>query len=496
MDHFGCLQLDEQVSEIQQQERRVDVELILLGGTKDDGLSFDLVAERLIVAETDEQLATHWSQRPSGTNWDPAQAVRWGGIDRADREFVRLGELVRSGRQGVFSKSLDEGDVRVRTIGVRDIQPVLAGEGERRLVSESTLRRHLASDGDVLVSRVGRLGKASCVTESSASLVPRDSVFVLTPKKKSWGAGIAAALCSSTVRGWMSDLFLGSRQSSLTLEQLMDIPVPQPSAVNLETVNDMVQRAGQLVSDGTAILTQIRGEVEIQLEHAPVETLAKSTFWLDDIDEIRAWAFQDVRRYWTRRRARRAIKGLQPLSEAVDLAGSRAKTAYGDPTPPFTIDSDDIRSHWYLALPRVLPTETTDKPGSRRFFAVDQEALLVSTMGNVAAAPVLVPKVVIEEACETLMVPISWLPFIGLRHPRSLAVVMDHPFLQLQRRLGSAFSTVAHITREEIESLLVPSIPNDTLDDWEAALQQAQDKFIEASRIVDQVLAIAEEWYR
>ncbi|TWT64408.1 hypothetical protein [Rubinisphaera italica] len=445
--------------------------------------------------DTNQSLATHWSQRPSEANWDPAQAVRWGGIGRSDREFVPLRYLLRDARQGVFAKAMEDGDVAVRTIGVRDINPVLSGEGERRLMSERAVRRHLASDGDVLVARVGRLGQASCVTGASSSLVPRDSVFVATPMRKSWGAGIAAALSTSVARDWMSDLFLGSRQASLTLEQLFDIPIPKPVEAEFEEVDDLVQRAGQLMSDGAGIVGQIRGEVGIALENAPTETLEKSTFWMDDIDELGAWSFQDVRRYWTRRRARAAVKSLQRLAEAVDLSSHRAKTEYGDPTPPFTIDSDDVRSHWYLALPRLRPGEPTDKPGTRRFFAVDREALLISTMGNIAAAPVLVPQMILDQTDEPLMVPISWLPFVGLRHPRSLAVVLDHPFLQLQRRLGASFSTVAHITKEEIETLLVPLIPEQQQERWEADLIDAQTKFIEASQIVDHVLAIAEEWY-
>lgn len=204
-----------------------------MGGPANDGLSVQLALEGLSVMTVTRKLENNlWSPRPSGANWDPAQAVRWAVVVGRDRGFVPLGTLLREARQGVFSGSLDGGDVPVRAIRVSDIHPVLVGEGESRQMTDKLARRHIAAEGDVLVARMGRLGQASCVTSSSTSLVPRDSVLVAIPRKSQWGPAIAAALSTQHVRQWMSELFMSSRAASLTLEQLADIPVPSRNDLN------------------------------------------------------------------------------------------------------------------------------------------------------------------------------------------------------------------------------------------------------------------------
>lgn len=405
---------------------------------------------------------THWSKRPPATNWDPAQAMRWstmaGGADR----FVSLGTLLRNVRQGVFSGILETGDVAVRMLRVGDINPVLLGEGELHLLSDKLVQRHIASEGDVLVSRVGRLGQASCVTNASTPLVPRDSILAAAPVNSRWGAAIAAALSCDNTRRWMSDLVLGNRAASLTIDQLIEIPVPSPREFDFDSIHRLVDQAGLRMNEARKAVSQVRGEVGIELENAPTESLSQLTFWLDDIDALRAWAWQDVQRYSVRRKARRAVRGLQYISEAVSFAGHRASTEAVDRIPSFTIDAKDVRSDWYLALPeqqRAASEQATDELVLKRYFSVSDEALLIPTVGDIAASPVVVPQETIVEGDSPLMVPTSWLPIVGLQHPRALAVLLDHPFVQLQRRLGGAFSTVPHITKEEIQELLIPTIP-------------------------------------
>jgi hypothetical protein len=440
---------------------------------------------------------TLWSLRPSGSNWDPAQAVRWSAVVGRDRGFVPLGTLLQDARQGVFSGSLDGGDVTVRAVRVSDIHPLLVGGGESRRMSDKLARRHIAAEGDVLVARMGRLGQASCVTNGSSLIVPRDSVLVAIPKRSQWGPAIAAALSTRHVRSWLAELFMGSRAASLTLEQLGEIPVPDPHEFDFAAVGELIDRAGQLMSDARLQVEHVRGEVGIVLEDAPTEALSQLTFWVEDIDTLRAWSWQDVERYSVRRTGRLRVRSLQRLADAVDLPGHRAKTQVLTQKPNFTIDSDHLREDWYLALPvrRAGEGSAELSPLGKRYFAIETEALLVPTVGNITAAPVVVPRSVIDDAQQPLMVSISWLPLIGLSYLRSLAVVLDHPFLQLQRRLGSAFSTVAHITRDEVETLLVPTIATETLDRWESLLRAAQDQFIEAECLARRAVETVEEWY-
>lgn len=444
-----------------------------------------------------EPSSTLWFARPSGASWDPAQAVRWSAVADYGRKLVPLGTLLHEARQGVFPGKFDGGDVPVRAVRVSDIHPLLIGEGELRCLDEKLARRHVVAKGDVLISRVGRLGQASCITDDTSSVVPHDSVLVAVPKHSQWGPVIAAALSTRRVRTWLTALASGSRMTSLTLDQLTEIPIPSPDESDFTAVGALIEQAGQLMHDARRQLEQVRGEVGGVLENAPSETLSQITCWLPDIDSLRAWSWQDMERSSVRRLGRFRLRGVQRLADAVDLPRHRAKTDLLNQKPSFTIDSDALREDWYLAFPICNASDGEERSSSlgKRYFSVDAEAVLVPTVGDIAAAPVVVPQSVIDAAQQPLMVPISWLPLIGLSFPRSLAVVLDHPFLRLQRRLGAAFSTVAHITRDEIEDLLVPTIAIETLDRWERSLRHAHEQFMEAEHLARRAIETVEEWY-
>ena len=111
------------------------------------------------------------------------------------------------------------------------------------------------------------------------------------------------------------------------------------------------------------------------------------------------------------------------------------------------------------------------------------------------AAPLVVPAEVFNNTALPLMVPIHWLPLADLRYPRALAVVLDHPFVRLQRQLGGAFSTVPHITRDAIASLLIPVVAEAQWDAWDQELRQAHRLCIAAMAEVKQAIAMVEEWY-
>lgn len=219
----------------------------------------------------------------------------------------------------------------------------------------------------------------------------------------------------------MSELFTGSRTVSLTLQQLAEIPVPSPTEFDFTAVGDLIDQAGRLMSEARQQIEHVRGEAGIVLERAPIETLYRHTFWVDDIDTLRAWSWQDVERYSIRREGRLRVRGLRRLTDAVDLAGHRANTDLLDQMPGFTINSDDLRTDWYLALPVSQASNDCDvqKTSAKRYFSINTESLLVPTVGNISAAPVVVPQSVLDDAQQPLMVPVSWLPLIGMSWPRS-----------------------------------------------------------------------------
>lgn len=441
---------------------------------------------------------TLWSLRPPGTRWDPLYALQGLVFAKGDNQFVSLGSLLRSIRQGVFSGIIETGDVSVRMLRIADINPILLGEGELHLLTDKLVMRHIASEGDVLVSRVGRLGLASCVTNASTPLVPRDSILVATPKDTRWGAAIAAALSCNSARGWMSDLMRGNHAASLTIEQLNEVPIPSPLQFDFDSVHRLVEQAGLLMNEARKAVSLVRGEVGIELENAPTKSLSQLTFWLEDIAALRAWSWQDVERYSVRRKARGAIRGLQYLSEAVSFAEHRASTENLERIPSFTIDANDVRTDWYLALPKQQKSvgeQANTEHVLKRYFSVTEEALLIPTVGDITASPVVVPQESIDGANSPLMVPTSWLPIVGLEHPRAVAVVLDHPFVRLQRRLGGAFSTVPHITREEIRELLIPALPTALLDSWESRMRVAHNQFMHSVELCEQAIKTVEEWY-
>jgi hypothetical protein len=138
-----------------------------------------------------------------------------------------------------------------------------------------------------------------------------------------------------------------------------------------------------------------------------------------------------------------------------------------------------------------MPARATPK----RFFEVDRECLLIPTVGDIAGSPVVVPANLDGLDRPPVMVPIYWLPLVNLPWPRALAVVLDHPFVRLQRQLAGAFSTVTHITRDDIANLLIPAVSEEIWEQWETELRHAHRLFIDANTKAKEAIAIAERWY-
>lgn len=470
--------------------------------TEDHRISVQLVvASSMNTISSDIEMNTRWHQRPSGSSWDPALAVRWGTEARVGGRFVPLDSLLSSVGQGVFVGREGEGDLAVRLIRVSDLHPLLIGDGEVGRVAASAIRRHLAVDGDVLISRVGRMGRVGCVTHATESLVPRAGLFFARPINKVWGPAIAAALCTEHVREKLNGLLVGTRSASLTIEQLSEVPIPSPRHFDFAEVDKLVDTAGELVKGGCEILDRVRGHVGMMLEGAPTEPTERNFTWVAEPDWLQGWGWSDVQRYLLVSRLRLRAASLVRLGDVIDVDASRAKTVEAAGKVR-ALESDDVRPDWYLALPTTNPAgpdeleDTTARTTPKRFFEVDRESLLIPTVGNIAGAPVVVPEELLGQSSGPLLVPSHWLPLEGLRFPRALAVVLDHPFVRLQRRLAGAFSTVTHITREDIGNLLVPSPPAATWQEWEAQLCRAQDMFMVAAELVRQAVTTVEGWYK
>lgn len=448
----------------------------------------------------DNDVKSRWRQRPSDSTWDAALAVRSGAGDRDGERFVPLDSLLSSVRQGVFVGRAAAGDVAVRLISVSDLHPLLIGDGEVAQMGASVVRRHLAVDGDVLISRVGRLGKVGCVTHATESLLPRAGLFVARPLNKAWGPAIAATLCTNGVRELLNGLLVGTRSASLTIDQISEIPVPSPRHFEFEQIDELVDAAGEAVRAGCETLDRVRGQIGMMLEGAPTEPTRRTFTWLPEPAWLQGWGWTDVQRYLLVSRLRLRAGSLVRLGDVIDLDAARAKTV--DMTVAMTeLDSDDIRHDWHLVLPasKLNTTEDSLEPTSRvapkRFFEVDRECLLIPTVGNITAAPVVLPGESVGPNRPPVMVPIYWLPLVKLDRPRALAVVLNHPFVRLQRQLAGAFSTVTHITRDDIADLLIPAVSSEIWDRWEGELRYAHRLFIDADAKAKKAIAIVEGWY-
>ncbi len=453
-----------------------------------------------MIIQDDTMLNTRWHQRPFGSTWDPALAVRSGVGNGDGGRFVPFDSLLSSVGQGVFVGRAAEGDVAVRLIRVSDLHPLLIGDGEVGQMGAGVVRRHLAVDGDVLISRVGRIGQVGCVTHATESLVPRGGLFVARPLNKAWGPAIAAALCTNHVRDLLNSLLVGTRSASLTIEQISEIPIPSPRHCDFEQIDELVDAAGEAVRAGCEMLDRVRGQLGMMLEGAPTEPDGRTFAWIGEPAWLQGWGWTNVQRYLLVSRLRLRAASLVRLGDVIDLHAARAKTV--DVTGVTTgLDSAHIRPDWHLVLPGSKPgtidesAPPTSRVAPKRFFEVDRECLLIPTVGNIAAAPVVLPGELTSPDRPPMMVPTYWLPLVKLARPRALAVMLDHRFVRLQRELAGAFSTVRHVTRDDIADLLIPEVSNETWDRWEAELRQAHHLFIEADTKAKQAIAIAEEWY-
>jgi hypothetical protein len=244
----------------------------------------------------------------------------------------------------------------------------------------------------------------------------------------------------------------------------------------------------------------VRGEVGAVLESAPVDTDPRIAVWFTKLADLDGWGWQELESYWLRERAQWSVRGLKPLNEVFPVSDFRLQTII--PRGRFRVlNTEDLRPDWYLAIPDADcvdydgATDPDVGPLAKRLFAIDQESLLIPTVGNITGEPVVVPCTKLQDAAAPLAVPIHWLPLAGLPYPRALAVVLDHPFLRLQRQLAGTFSTVTHITREEIEGLLLPLVSVSQWIAWEEQVRQGQGHLTEAEGIARQIVATVEEWY-
>jgi hypothetical protein len=256
---------------------------------------------------------------------------------------VPLGTLLKTARQGVVTiAALESGDIAVDVARVTDIQRIIPGTGERRFVSPSILSRHMVEIGDVLVPRVGRQGRACYISSHPTPIVPGEGLFVARPKRREWGAVIAAALCTSTAKRWLGQLLATDRVVTLTKDRLSEILVPSPSQFDFGQIVDIVDQASAAAREGKEALDRVRGEVGLILERTPTAIFLNNYQWLPTPEGLHGWCWQNVQRHWLLDRAQWQVRGLSRLNEVIALSSHRPKTII-EGNPAFVLGSSDVR---------------------------------------------------------------------------------------------------------------------------------------------------------
>ena len=157
------------------------------------------------------------------------------------------------------------------------------------------------------------------------------------------------------------------------------------------------------------------------------------------------------------------------------------------------LDTSGFRPQWHLALPESISSggDAGDKPG----MVLDRQALLIPMVGNIESAPVVIDERLIAQAAGAVVVPVHWGVITDYPWLRSLAVVLDHPFARLQRRLAGVASTVAHLSIEAIKDLILPAVTEPQWVQWETTMETIHAKLIKAAGVYASVLKEIEEWY-
>src|SRR3989339_45096 len=448
---------------------------------------------------------TTWSVRPAREAWDAAAAVRGAMVAPRSSGFVPLATLVTAIGQGIGSGRIADGNVAVNMQRSSDMQPIFLAGGDRQFVSEEMAYRHAVRPGDVLVARVGRQGRACCVGNEDVPVIPRGELFVVRPRVQAWGPVIAAALSTGAVKEWISHLPTGALMPTLTKATLGQIPVPKPGAFPYEELVERAWDAEGLVRSARRLRDSVRQRIGLLLEKAPATGSAQTYLEIRASDLPADWGWREVSQTWLLRQARRAVKGLSRFGDLIDHGSHRARTTLSGESP-FVLRREHLRADWYLAIPEVGPAEKDaeqavadgGEPAKKnRADGVDRESLLIPVIGDIMGTPGVVPAEIVDRASSPLLVGTYWLPVVSPRYPRALAAILDHPFLRLQRQLaGSYASTAPHIAREEIGNLLLPNPPESQWNQLENDLRAAQEQFLKASSMVNEVLEEVENWYR
>jgi hypothetical protein len=333
-------------------------------------------------------------------------------------------------------------------------------------------------------------------------MVPSAETLVLRPHRPNWGPVLAAVLSTNAVGQYVRGAAAATGPPTLTVNLLQELPVPALDSEEAQVVAHLVTEADTLAQEGERVLDLVRQEVDLVLEGTPSEPPTGSTCWLEPYRiPLRGWAWGNacLGRLQAQVRSRCKTARLRSLADLLGGEPSRQPTAEVA-NAVVIIDKGFVRPDWFLAVPPPgpLPSSPASAAGWGQgplMQKLQEEALLVPLVGDVTAPPVVIGNDLLAWAGGTVQVGLRWLPVTRFRYTRALGVVLDHPFVGLQRQLAGTGSTVTHLAQEDVAAVLVPDVVEEVWARWEARLVEAHTTLFRAAAVANQAIATAEGWY-
>jgi hypothetical protein len=128
------------------------------------------------------------------------------------------------------------------------------------LIADSRLIGWQIKEGNIVVSRSGRVGEAYWIDKRLNGVLVGDS-FRVVPKKADDGFFLYALLASTMARDFLSGSAYGSVVDHASLDQLRSFPIPFVSTTAREAISEKIQRALRSREDAYNLLDDAQDRV-------------------------------------------------------------------------------------------------------------------------------------------------------------------------------------------------------------------------------------------
>lgn len=432
-----------------------------------------------------------WQSMPSAESWSAADMVQQGTLCFETKGFVLLGGLCESIQQGVSARTIKDGELQVGFLRSADIAPPSEAVGNITAVADKLAKR-LLRPGDVLMPRVGATGRADYVGSVSRPLLAGQELMTLRLKNPQYAPLIAAALSSKNVKAQITGLMAGSTIPTLTRDAIGRILVPDPQQPKAYHLLEELKASKASIAEAESALATTRANVDRIFENAPSDISADNFQWVTTHRMPPDWGWQNVLHHSVIKDGQNRLQAVARLGELPHLNLQRGGFLKA-PAQLKRLSTSGFRTQWHLALLESVENESGAQ--TKAGLVLDRKALLVPMVGNIESAPIVIDEDLIEQASGAIVVPVHWGVITDFDWLRSLAVVLDHPFVRLQRRLAGVASTVPHLPIEALKDLILPAVAASQWAQWETTMETIHSKLFSAAGVYATVSDGIEAWY-